>query len=959
MKLNRRQVPLRFELFILLLFTVFFSGVLSANAEEYEYLRQVGSITGDQFDMPENVEVDHQGNFYVVDTWNHRIQKFDADGTLINMWGRNNGDGTSGSGDGEFFSPNDIAINVRTNRAFVADTRNNRVQVFDLNGNHISNIDGAGNYLFGLDPDIPPYFSNMIGPLAVAVDPRFDRLYVAGSFERMYKLVDSTTGVVTLYSIYHPGVEVYQTNGAVTSLLNLEGWDVKNEANKREVHSIAVDSQSRVFLANTVASKVEIRSMLGTKINEFGVLGCEPGQFNWDSGIAVDNLGQVYVADKFNHRIHVYDSSAACELITLIGSKGVTTGKFITPAGVAVDYLGRVYVADTGNNRVQVFRTGSISFANSSSQYTTDQINQISLTNLHAREFRVLNSGDPVYSAWQDVQGSLTWDLGAGEGLKTILVQVRDIWGNMETQPYTASIKLDTVNPTGSININSTKSVGAAKVSTSRNVNLVLSATDGYSGIEKMRFSNDLTGPWSDWENYSTSKKWTLSLGEGIKTVYAQYKDVAGNVSPSYSVNIWFDGVAPNASLTINNKTLAQYSTNFTRNRQVNLNLTATDNLSLPGNLQYRYSEISPLSTSFLDYASPNSSLVLSDSDGVKTVWVEVTDEAGNVKKVYNKVILDRQGPAGGVKLSSGLLSRYTKKRDIVLDFSGIKDSLSGVSDMRFSGNGSVWTDWESFKYLKNWTLSAGDGDKTVYCRFRDNAGNVRTVAKLVTLDTVAPKPSYISSPALSSYESASGYGFTVKWKAQDASSGIATYDVQVKINTGPWQNWVGMIGTTKGLAKYSNTAGNTYYFRFRAKDKSGNISGWSAATKTVVPLDDKVLNYTAGWNTSSGVFNDYFQATARMSKLPNAYAAYVVQGKGVYLIGSTAPYAGIANIYINGSLIAKVDLYSPVTKRNTVVFTKLFATSANRTIKVVVSGAKNAKSGGAWVDIDGIGVLK
>lgn len=947
---------------VMLLISLFVVAGVS-HAEEYEFLRQVGSTTGNQFDMPENVEVDHQGNFYVVDTSNHRIQKFGADGTLIEMWGRNNGDGTSGSLDGEFFSPNDIAINVRTSQAFVADTRNNRVQVFDLDGNHISTIDGAASYILNFDPDIPPYFASMTRPMAVAVDPRFDRLYVAGSFQRNYKFVDPVTSAVTLYSINHPGIEVYQTDGVTTSLLNLEGWDVKNAANQKEVHSIAVDSQSRVFIANTVASKVEIRSMLGTLINEFGVLGQELSQFNWDSGIAVDRLGQVYVADKFNHRVHIYSSSTAGKLITLIGSEGFTAGKFITPAGVAVDFLGRVYVADTGNDRAQIFRTGGISFGNSSGEYTTDRMNQISLTNLLAREFRVKNSADPVYSAWQDVQSDFTWDLGAGEGLKTVLVQVRDRYGNMESQPYSAAIKLDTVGPIGSINISSSKSVGAVKVSTSQQVNLILSASDGYSGVEKMRFSNDptsLVSPWSDWENYAASKKWMLSNGQGIKTAYVQYKDGAGNTSPTYSVNIWFDSVAPQAALKINNKTLDQYSTNYTRQREVDLNLAATDNVSVAGNLQYRYAEVNPLNTSFLDYSSPNSKLVLSDSDGIKTVWSEVKDEAGNVAKVSNKVILDRKGPAGSISLSSqSYKSRYTNKRDIVLNFSNIKDSLSGVAQMQFSNNGTAWTAWETFKYSKSWLLTAGNGDKVVYCKFKDNAGNVRITKKLVTLDTASPKLSYISSPLLSSFESSSGYGFTAKWKAQDLTSGVAFYDVQVKINSGTWQNWSTFMKTAKTSGKYANTAGNTYYFRFRATDNAGNTSNWSQYTKTLVPLDDKLLYYTSGWSASNGAYSDYYQGTAKISKQANANASYVFQGSGVYLLGAVGPFNGMANIYIDGNLIAKVDLYSPVIKRNTVVFSKLFATDAKRTIKIVVSGAKNSKSSSSWIDIDGLAILK
>jgi hypothetical protein len=55
-----------------------------------------------------------------------------------------------------------------------------------------------------------------------------------------------------------------------------------------------------------------------------------------------------------------------------------------------------------------------------------------------------------------------------------------------------------------------------------------------------MRFSNDGTD-WASWETYATSKNWTLSSGDGEKTVYVQFKDTAGWVSESHSDTILLD----------------------------------------------------------------------------------------------------------------------------------------------------------------------------------------------------------------------------------------------------------------------------------------------------------------------------------------------------------------------------------------------------------------------------------
>ena len=52
------------------------------------------------------------------------------------------------------------------------------------------------------------------------------------------------------------------------------------------------------------------------------------------------------------------------------------------------------------------------------------------------------------------------------------------------------------------------------------------------SGGIEMRFSNEPSGPWSDWEPFSSAKQWLMNCEVGTTcTVYAQFKDAAGNES--------------------------------------------------------------------------------------------------------------------------------------------------------------------------------------------------------------------------------------------------------------------------------------------------------------------------------------------------------------------------------------------------------------------------------------------
>ncbi len=97
-------------------------------------------------------------------------------------------------------------------------------------------------------------------------------------------------------------------------------------------------------------------------------------------------------------------------------------------------------------------------------------------------------------------------------------------------EPAITDIKLDKTAPTGSI----TPNIATSETTL---ITLNLSANDATSGISQMKFRNE-DGDWSNWEAYAETKTWTLSGGDGTKTVSVQYIDNAGLISPAYSATI-------------------------------------------------------------------------------------------------------------------------------------------------------------------------------------------------------------------------------------------------------------------------------------------------------------------------------------------------------------------------------------------------------------------------------------
>ena len=114
---------------------------------------------------------------------------------------------------------------------------------------------------------------------------------------------------------------------------------------------VAVDSVGNIYVADTLHNSIR-------KITFTGVVITLASGFNFPTGIAVDQVGNVYVADSFNHRIRKITPAGVVSILAGNGAAGGANGngvaaQFSSPHGVAVDNAGNVYVGDYGNHRIR------------------------------------------------------------------------------------------------------------------------------------------------------------------------------------------------------------------------------------------------------------------------------------------------------------------------------------------------------------------------------------------------------------------------------------------------------------------------------------------------------------------------------------------------------------------------------------------------------------------------------
>lgn len=218
----------------------------------------------------------------------------------------------------------------------------------------------------------------------------------------------------------------------------------------------------------------------------------------------------------------------------------------------------------------------------------------------------------------------------------------------------------------------------------------------------------------------------------------------------------------------------------------------------------------------------------------------------------------------------------------------------------------------------------------------------------------VPPAAEIIHCPVYST-DVGDGLKFAVQWDGFMAGRTVAAFRVQVKDGAdGVWRNW--LADTAVREEEFLGTGGRTYYFRVRARDDLGNWGNWSERRHAVVPHDDRspLIKYEGNWDAAN--VEGAFMNTVHRSNTPGASASLRLTGAEATLISGTGPDMGRARVLIDGMLVETVDMYSDSIQMRCAVFTARLDNKPH-TIRIEVTGDRNERSEGCWVDIDGIAV--
>jgi DNA-binding beta-propeller fold protein YncE len=361
------------------------------------------------------ITVDKRGDIYITEHYEHSVKKLDSSEIVLLSFG------SKGKGRGQFKKPAGIIADA-SGRVIIADVANSRVQIMTVSGSQkqsmvaavtsppvvsfdsmlagensivgLSFIQGKGLYslsekkshilirgssntLIGKPGKGPGEFKR---PMAISATKEiYEPLGILlKKKEDVIEAVEIIDGSPARHAGMVAGDIVTGVNGKSTAKMSLTEFVKETKAvssgnttrltiiQKGEKTSVVVEikrtriSSPKIYVADSDNNRIQVLSLDGVPVFQFGSEGKESGHFMKPEGVAVNNDGVIYVADTQNNRIQIFSNDGI--FLTAFGKYGTSEeGKksaevvFQNPKAMIIDSRNLVHVLDSGNNRIQVF----------------------------------------------------------------------------------------------------------------------------------------------------------------------------------------------------------------------------------------------------------------------------------------------------------------------------------------------------------------------------------------------------------------------------------------------------------------------------------------------------------------------------------------------------------------------------------------------------------------------------
>jgi hypothetical protein len=227
--------------------------------------------------------------------------------------------------------------------------------------------------------------------------------------------------------------------------------------------------------------------------------------------------------------------------------------------------------------------------------------------------------------------------------------------------------------------------------------------------------------------------------------------------------------------------------------------------------------------------------------EGQTAIYYRVLNATGFIwETTFCTVDIDKTPPNGSVLIDAGAEDAFSTLVDLTLSVTDAPSGPttppppgyiwgvpSGPSDMRFSNNGIVWSNWEPIATSKSWTLETGAGNKTVYVQARDNAGLVSekfsdTINLITSGDSLAPVTSITFSGSKNSLGAYKSYVIIILSATDDLSGvNLTEYSFDSK-------NW------TTYTAPFAISAEGQTTIYYRTYDLAGNVESTNSQTVNI-----------------------------------------------------------------------------------------------------------------------------